>query len=101
MKENGFLCGFCFMFGLDYIMKNMVTSIHLTDPEAHWLMLLVPGWALEGTRTLMMPSTGQQEKQVLSRITLALHSDPEGIRQIPTKDKIIYLDAFSLCHCRF
>lgn len=66
MKENGFLCGFCFMFGLDYIMKNMVTCIHSTDPEARWLMLSVQDWVSGGTRTLMTMSTGLQEKQVLN-----------------------------------
>lgn len=63
------------MSGLEHLMKNMVICIHLTDPEAHWLMLSGQGLALEGTHTLMMLSIGQQERQVLSSITLVLHYD--------------------------
>ena len=66
MKDNGSFCGFYFMFGLDCIMKSMVTCIHLMDPGERWLMLLAQGRVLEVTRTLTMMSTGQQEKQVLS-----------------------------------
>lgn len=83
------------MFGLDYIVKNMVTCTHLTDPEARWLMLSLQGWALEGTRTLMTLSTGQQERQVLNSVTLATG------HTVATTDVIIHLDAFSLCCCRF
>lgn len=56
------------MFGLDYLLKHMVTFIHSTVPEARWLMPLVQGWVLEGTHTLMMMSAGQQEGQVLNSI---------------------------------
>lgn len=82
------------MFGLDYIMKNMVTCILSTDPEARWLMLSGQGWASEVTPTLTMTSTGQQERRVLNWILQALHIQTEG-----TAEMFIWLH-FSFCCSR-